>query len=131
MNILILKPGQQKLAYSYFANGWDQPICAGQLDDYRSPEGSRKTLEDLAQRLAESVASKNISAQPDAIAVRGIFGGTEFTEPVVVSADVIRKLETLVPRRLCTRRPCWRFFTRAKPRIPGPPRCWPLRRRSS
>lgn len=97
MNTLVLLPSQQKLAFGYFSNGWDQPICAGQFDDYRNADGSRIALVELTRLLAEAGHAKNVSAQPDIIALRGIFGGTDFKKPALISPRVLRKLENLVP----------------------------------
>lgn len=94
MNILVLRPGHQKLAFSYFSNGWDQPICAGHLNDYRTEEGSQGALTELAKRLAETSSAPS---RPDVIALRGVFGGVEFKEPALVTPKVMRKLEKLVP----------------------------------
>ena len=119
MNILVLRPGHQKLTFSYFSNGWDQPLCAGQMEDYRTGEGSQQALHEITEALrqnrathpagtplrtehptpAGSVSSGESSGQPvlpDVIALRGIFGGTEFKEPTLVSPKVLRKLEKLV-----------------------------------
>ena len=96
MNTLVLRPSQQKLAYCYYSNGWDLPICAGQFDDYRNADGSRIALAELTRLLAEAGQAKSVSAQPDVIALRGIFGGAEFKKPALVSPKVIRKLEKLV-----------------------------------
>ncbi len=97
MNTLVLKPGQQRLAFNYFSNGWDQPVCTGHADDYRSLENSQNALEELKQKLAEASQVKRVSATPDVIAVRGVYGGAEFKEPTRVSAKVIHQIEKLVP----------------------------------
>lgn len=97
MNTLVLRPGQRTLAFSYFANGWDQPVCAGHLGDYRSATGAQDALGDLRQQLAAAAAAKRISAEPDVIALRGVFGGSVFRQPVLASPEVLRQLEELVP----------------------------------
>jgi acetate kinase len=97
MNILVLRPGQQRLAFNYFSNGWDKPICAGHMEDYRTGEGSQDALTEMTEQIARAADARNVSRHPDVIALRGIFGGAAFREPALVSPRVMRKLEKLVP----------------------------------
>ncbi len=97
MNVLVLLPSRQRLSFCYFANGWQQPICAGQYDDYRDADGSRLALTELTRSLAEAGRAQNAPARPDVIALRGISGGADFKKPALVSPGVLRKLEKRVP----------------------------------
>ena len=97
MNVLVLKPTRQRLDFSYYANGWSRPMCAGQVGDYRSEEASRKALEELTSVIARAAEPSKVPHQPEVIALRGIFGGAEFGEPTLVSPGVLRRLEKLVP----------------------------------
>jgi acetate kinase len=97
MNVLVLKPRQQTVDYCLFADGWNRPVREGRLHDYRSEEGSLRALNELAQQLQAKASPALTSIRPDLIALRGVFGGDQFSGPVRVDPRMLRRLEKLVP----------------------------------
>lgn len=97
MNVLILKPGQQKLAFSYFSSGWDKPVCTGLMADYRSDAGSQHALAHITQQITTAAETNKTCLPPQVIALRGVYGGEEFKAPTRVTPEVIQRLEKLVP----------------------------------
>ena len=88
MNTLVLRPGSQLLEYACFRGGASRPSFEGRVADCRGADRSREAIARIA---AEMPA-------PDAIAVRAIYGGDRFTQATIVTEDVVRELEALVPR---------------------------------
>lgn len=88
MNTLVLRPGPQVLEYAFFRGGAAQAAFEGRETDCRGEDGSRRALARIARELPE----------PDAVAVRAIYGGERFRNPVVVTEDVFADLEALVPQ---------------------------------
>ncbi|MCX6911360.1 MAG: hypothetical protein NTY01_25410 [Verrucomicrobia bacterium] len=97
MNVLILKPGQQKLAFSYFSSGWDKPVFTGLLADYRSDAGSQHALAHITQQILTAPQTNKACLPLQVIALRGVYGGEEFKAPTQVTPEVIQRLEKLVP----------------------------------
>ncbi len=97
MNVLVLKPGIHTLAFHFYRDHWEQPLCSGQMDDYRNVEGSRNALAEIRRAISAAVPQGQEPPRIDLIALRGVFGGTEFRKPAVVTPPVVRQLEKLVP----------------------------------
>ena len=98
MQILTLVPSPQALRYAVFSGRPSHPECAGLIRDYRGAMPCHLALLKIQKAmLAAAHARRPVTLLPAAIGIRVPFGGTEFPEPVVVNADVLRRLETLTP----------------------------------
>jgi acetate kinase len=97
MNVLVLKTGHRSLEYSYFFGGPPQAQLAGRVDDYRGTDQSRSALSKMCGRIQLVRRRAEDGRDVDAIGVCVQFGGAEFRRPTPVSADVLEKIEKLVP----------------------------------
>jgi len=98
MQILTLVPSPQALRYAVFSGRPTHSECAGLIRDYRGAMPCRLALLKIQKAiLAAAHQRRAVMLQPVAIGIRVPFGGAEFPEPVVVNADVLRRIETLTP----------------------------------
>jgi acetate kinase len=88
MNTLVLRPGRQDLEYAFFRGGAARPAFEGRAEDCRGEDGSRVALARIASEVPE----------PDAVAVRALYGGERFQNPAIVTDVVLADLEALVPQ---------------------------------
>lgn len=97
MNVLVLNPGHRHLEYCAYVGGWSQPVGGGKIEDYHRLEPTSAAENSLANRLQAVWHQATRDSLPDVVALRGVFGGNEFREPVVVSPETIKRLEKLTP----------------------------------
>ncbi|HPA47459.1 MAG TPA: hypothetical protein PK395_16960 [bacterium] len=98
MSILVIRPSHPSSHFAYFTGGYCEPILTGDMKSLRSFESNEsETAEEL--RRIRSLCRRWWATSPrDALAVRLTFTASEFSKPVVVCPDVLRQLQTLVPR---------------------------------
>ena len=94
MNTLVLRTDRQDVRFSMFSNGGSTPVLVRTI---------RAGFDSVDQMMAlTSVRSDcELVAEgclPDIIAIRVLFGGLGFREPVLVSASVLGELEELIPQ---------------------------------
>ena len=98
MNVLVLKPGHRSLEYSYFFGGPPQAQLAARVRDYRGAENSRNALGRMLERIRNARRQSEGCSELSAIGVCVPFGGAEFRRATAASADVLEKMESLVPQ---------------------------------
>lgn len=94
-NILVLTPGARLLDFALYVGDERTPSRSGRIADYRGVEASRSALKQLLTICRRGLPVKS---RPQAWAVRIPFGGELFTGPVLLEAESISALETLVPQ---------------------------------
>lgn len=98
MDVLVLKPGRRTLDYACMRSGQNCPVLSARLhDSHVQPSGS-ESLCAVLQRVREEIVAAETFPGPDAIAVRVLFGGPIFQGPAVATPEVLRRLESLIPR---------------------------------
>lgn len=97
MKCLVLRPTRRSLAYSCFDMGSRAPNFTATIEDYRGPGNERVGVIDRLRRTRNAWQKEMKTTEPDVIAVRSTFGGEAFAGPTLLDADVIERLETLVP----------------------------------
>jgi len=97
VNVLVLKPGQHHLGYACMPGVRLGPVVAGRIEDYRGHDTGVDGLARVRQQIRGSGRVGGPAGSMDAIAIRVTFGGSIFDGPRVVSADVLGRLEALVP----------------------------------
>lgn len=97
MHTLTLKPGLRRLALAVFGDETDDPIGEWELALEQFDQSTSQFPNALFQRVRDLLAEAGIGS-PDLIAVRGLFGGERFPEPVVASEMVLADLELLAPQ---------------------------------
>ncbi len=97
MNLMVLRPGIRTLGYAGFVSGHSMSIAHGRLEDYRGigedNEASEWALHQAFTRCAEAAGGE----APNALAVRAPFGGEEFSGPVLVTDDILERMNLLAP----------------------------------
>jgi acetate kinase len=96
MNILVLKPGRQAVAYACFAGDRPAAVLAGTIEDYFVRQG-RSALAGVRNEMRAACQAEGAPAALEAIALRVTFGGDLFTGPAVGQA-ALGKVRGLVPR---------------------------------
>lgn len=91
VNILVLCPASYSLGYAAFVDGDADPIFAGRVGAAGGLDG------DILREIGAGPPCDGPDFRPDAIALRSVFGGTEFTEASVADPDVVRRLSAIVP----------------------------------
>lgn len=97
MRVLILKPGRGTLDYAYMRNGQNCPLLSARVYDNEEAESDRESLRDALLEVRQAIWEAETYPEPEAIAVRVLFGGSLFRAPAVAAPDVLRGLEELVP----------------------------------
>jgi acetate kinase len=92
MNILIIKPGNYKLDYTFYAGRLGYPILEG---TYK--EKDRRLIREILENILLKCRDRNNRELPDAIAIYGIYGGERFKKPEIGSPETIDKLKELIP----------------------------------
>lgn len=87
MNVLVLKPRMRTLDWALIAGEQRRETLAGREAGCRGESEARMALKRVARELGTT---------PDMIAIRVPFGGPEFREPVIATAEQLNKLEGLV-----------------------------------
>lgn len=87
MQILTLSPTLRSLAVSAFQAGTDKPVLQQQVTGGRDDFD----IDGVAFETFSSV-SRTLTFPPDVIAVRGLYGGERFTQPVFASDSVLADL---------------------------------------
>lgn len=96
MNTLVLIPKARKVVYSYLE--YSKVFLQGTLP-YCESNGTIRSWNSIMTYIVEEMKTHNLSPDTlDAIAIRVVFGGSEFDGPQLVDPLVIRKLQHLVPR---------------------------------
>lgn len=90
MQILALSPTLRSLAVSAFRTGADKPVLQQQITGGRNDFD----IEGVAVETFSSV-SRTLTFPPDVIAVRGLYGGERFAQPVFASDSVLADLAEL------------------------------------
>jgi acetate kinase len=88
MNTLVLRPGSQNLNYSLFHGKRSQPSIEGRLEHYRGTDGCREVIARIASQVS----------RPDVLAVRAVYGGERFRQPLIVTDESLRQIEELMPQ---------------------------------
>jgi len=97
VKVLILKPGRDTLDYAYMTNGQNCPTLSARVYDSQEAESDQEALDAALQRIRRELSDTKSINEPEAIAVRVLFGGPDFHKPAVVTPEVIQKLESLIP----------------------------------
>ena len=92
MNILILKPGNYKLDFTFYAGALGYPILQGTC-----LEKDRRLFREILETILAKCRECNDQQAPDAIAVFGNHGGEDFKKPEIVCEDTFKKLSDLIP----------------------------------
>ena len=90
MKILILKPTNRKLHFTYMDSSENKTILSDKLFGVASDQ--ENIIENISDRIHEIDSFNN----PDAVAIRVKYGGEDFNGPVPASPEVISKLENMV-----------------------------------
>lgn len=97
MNILILNPKSRKLRYSFFMNGKQIQLRNNHLC-YNTYGKALFSWDFLLGQISADLTCTPYRVFPDAIAIRAVFGASEFDSPTIVTDSVIKKIERLIPR---------------------------------
>jgi acetate kinase len=97
MQILTITPTLRNLAVSAFRDGTDEPA----LQQHVNTDGAAFDFEGAASDAFSSISSMLEEAgmfPPDVVAIRGLYGGDKFTQPVIASESVMADLADLAPQ---------------------------------
>ena len=94
MNILVLNPGARLLDFALYVGNERLPSRSGRIADYRGAATCRLALKSVLKSCRNGMP---VTARPRAWAVCIPFGAEIFKRPVLLSREVVRSLETLVP----------------------------------
>lgn len=97
MNMLVLRPKLRKLHYCFFNNRYKESVLKGIIDDYRDYSGEKTALKNILSHLRLASSNLALGTNPDVIAVRVVFGGEFFNQPVMVNQEVKEKVKSLIP----------------------------------
>jgi len=97
VNIIVLNPGKEELAWSCFGAGSRVEQSRGRAEDYRFSDREQDALSGLIHKVIRDFEQATGAETPELIAVRVSFGGSIFTEPTVYSNSVRDALKQLVP----------------------------------
>ena len=92
MKLLILNPGRKSLKFELAGEG-----IRGVIDNYRGNENIKDILFEIQKRISSLKYPSEGVIKPDAIALRVIYGGEKFREPVVFSDKILKELKDLIP----------------------------------
>lgn len=98
MDVLVLKPGRETLDYAYMRNGQNCPVLTARVSDSRALPSDREALHGALEQVREAIRRAGLFDGPEAIAVRVLFGGTDFSGPTAATPETLGKLEALIPR---------------------------------
>jgi acetate kinase len=85
------------LDYACFIRGDREPVFKSRINDFRARGLLGNDFLDLWTRIGADFFSHAGSDEPEVIAIRSAFGGVEFPGPVVVTPEVMSRLNRLIP----------------------------------
>lgn len=94
MNMLVLRPNLKRIHYCFFNSGYKDPVFNGSSEDYRRDKTALKNILANIKSVSTNLAC---GSDPDAIAVRVLFGGQYFSRPAISGVHVKEKLKELIP----------------------------------
>ncbi len=96
MHILTLNATLRSLTFHAFRDGTDEPVLESELTLGQFDRSQSPFPQDVFQRVHNALEDIGLPP-PDVIALRALFGGEQFPQPVFVNESVLIQLESLLP----------------------------------
>jgi len=93
MNVLVLEPAPRSLSYACYGAPPAEPTVTGRVDGFRGHDSSRAALAAVCDALGRSGAPP----RPDLVAMRVVHGGEVFSEHLIATPEVLKRLAAQVP----------------------------------
>ncbi|HEY3325168.1 MAG TPA: hypothetical protein VGP72_32240 [Planctomycetota bacterium] len=97
MNLLVLKAGQRRIECAYFADTNAAPERTAFTQNLRETQDDDSALRGALRKI-HLECRLAMNSEPDGIAVCAPFGGAGFERSVIVDAEVLGKLRTVIPQ---------------------------------
>ena len=96
-NILVLRHENRQIEYTYFSRKKSGKTLTTLINARGENTNEINYFVDSLRKIHASIIHSNENGSIDAVAIRAIFGGSKFSQATVISNEVIKKIEGMIP----------------------------------